>query len=68
MKGGETMGKHDKYHKYEPSIPGMPGKKVSVIIDKETGQRGEATGYEGVESFDELDKKAYERMKQDKKE
>ena len=60
------MDKYIRHHKYELSILGMPWKKVSVIKDKDTGQRGEAMYYEG-ESFENLDRKAWERMKQDKK-
>jgi hypothetical protein len=61
----ENMGNYIRHHKYELSILGMPWKKVSVIKDKDMGQRGEAMDYEG-ESFENLDKKAWERMKQDK--
>ncbi len=61
------MGKNEKYHKHTPSNPGMPDKITSVIQNPETGQRGEATGYEGgTKSFKDLDKIAYERMKEDK--
>ena len=60
------MGRYEKHHGYEKSIPGMPDKKVSVIKDKETGQRGEARDYDHV-SFEKIDKKAFERMKEDKK-
>jgi hypothetical protein len=58
----ENMDKYIRHHKYELSILGMPWKKVSVIKDKDTGQRGEAMDHEG-ESFENLDKKAWERMK-----
>ena len=62
------MGKYEKYHKYHKTIPGMSDKIESVIKDKETGQRGSAEDYEGGnQSFDDLDKKAFERMKQEKK-
>jgi hypothetical protein len=57
------MDKYIRHHKHELSILGMPWKKVSVIKDKDTGQRGEAMDYEG-QSFENLDKKAWERMKQ----
>jgi len=60
------MGKYIRHHKYELSILSMPWKKVSVIKDKDMGQRGEAMDYEG-ESFENLDKKAWERMNQDKR-
>ena len=55
------MDKYIRHHEYELSILGMPWKKVSVIKDKDTGQRGEAMDYQG-ESFENLDKKAWERM------
>ena len=57
------MGTYIRHHKYELSILGMPWNKVSVIKDKDTGQRWEAMDYEG-ESFENLDKKAWKRMKQ----
>lgn len=54
------MGNYIRHHKYELSILGMPWKKVSVIKDKDMGQRGEAMDYEG-ESFENLDKKGVEK-------
>ena len=60
------MGKYIRHHKYELSLLGMPWKKVSVIQDKDTGQRGEAMDCEG-DPFENLDKNAWERMNQDKR-
>ena len=59
------MDKYIRHHKHELSILGMPWKKVSVIKDKDTGQRGEAMDYEG-QFFENLDKEAWGRMNQDK--
>ena len=49
------MGKYIRHHKYELSILGMPWKKVSVIKDKDMGQRGEAMDYEGELSGKEIE-------------
>jgi hypothetical protein len=59
------MDTYIRHHEYELSILGMPWKKVSVIKDKDTGQRGEAMDYEG-QSFEIFDKKTWGRMNQDK--
>ena len=57
-----------KYHKHPVHVlPIMPDTIVSVVKNEKTKQRGEAIGIKGATSFEELDKKAYERMKRDKK-